>query len=183
MNDPSEEVLLPPAMPLLSLDSEVCRVLSLFCTEVSMTASNKRLRPVFIRVTPEQYAKMEKRAMEASMSMSRYVAAAATGAAVQAAPVMTLAADCSRCSLNNWPDPNEFDVITNLNRIGESLCNLDASFRRAERDYRVDDRLMEDVGSGLDRIWAEFISLNDFLGVEVRDKDDDELYEKSGESR
>ena len=148
-----------------------------------MTASNKRLRPVFVRVTDEEYAKMEKRSMEAGMSMSRYIAAVATGAAIQAAPVMTLAADCSRCGLNNWPDPNELDVITSLNRIGESLCNLDASFRRAERDYRVPDRLMEDVGSGLDRIWAEFISLNDFLGVEVRDEDGDELYEESGETR
>jgi|GEM_PF-2821424 len=148
-----------------------------------MTASNKRLRPVFVRVTPDEYAKMEKRAMEASMSMSRYVAAAATGAAIQAAPVMTLAPDCSRCGLNNWPDPNEFDVITSLNRIGESLYSLDASFRRAERSCRVDDRLVEYVRSGLDSIWTEFISLNDFLGVEVKDEDDDEPQEESGESR
>lgn len=148
-----------------------------------MTASSKRLRPVFIRVTPEEYAKMEKRAMEAGMSMSRYVAAAATGAAIQAAPVMTLAADCSRCGLNGWPDPNEFDVITNLNRIGESLYSLDASFRGAERNYRVDNRLVEYAGSGLDRIWAEFVSLNDFLGVEVKDEDDDEPQEEYGESR
>ncbi len=149
-----------------------------FFREVSMAARITRQRPVFVRVTPEEYEKMQKQAATAGMSMSRYVAAAATKATIQAPPAVYLANDCDRCGLNVLP--KEFDVITCLNAIARSLCDLDAAFQRSERNHRVDNRLLGDAAFELDKIWTELIYLNDFLGIEADDDDDDGLCTESG---